>query len=38
MTSKRLSILPGADHRLSNPEIMGRALDEALHWLMRHVE
>jgi uncharacterized protein len=35
--SKRLSILRGSDHRLSNPELMARAVDEALDWLTRHV-
>lgn len=35
--SKRLSILPGTDHRLSDPALMGRAITEALDWLMEHV-
>jgi pimeloyl-ACP methyl ester carboxylesterase len=35
--SKRLSILHGADHRLSNPEMMRRTLSEALDWLTEHV-
>lgn len=34
---KRVSILKGADHRLSNPQIMRRALDEARDWLVQHV-
>jgi putative redox protein len=38
MATKRLSILPGADHQFSNPEMMGRAVNEALDWLTRHVE
>jgi pimeloyl-ACP methyl ester carboxylesterase len=35
--TKRLSILEGSDHRLSNPEMMRRAIDEALDWLTEHV-
>jgi len=35
--SKRLSILPGADHRLSDPAVMRRAVAEALDWLTGHV-
>jgi len=35
--SKRLSILPGTDHRLSDPAIMRRAIAEALDWLTQHV-
>ena len=35
--SKRLSILPGTDHRLSDPAVMQRALAEALEWLTEHV-
>jgi pimeloyl-ACP methyl ester carboxylesterase len=35
--SKRLSILPSTDHRLSNPAVMQRALAEALDWLTKHV-
>ena len=34
---KRLSILQGADHRLSNPEMMRRTISEALDWLTEHV-
>jgi alpha/beta superfamily hydrolase len=34
---KRLSILQGADHRLSNPEMMRRAIAEALEWLTERV-
>ena len=34
---KRLSILHGADHQLSNPEMMRRTLSEALDWLTEHV-
>lgn len=34
---RRLSILPGADHRLSSSEHRQRALDEALGWLVDHV-
>ena len=30
---KRLSILPGGDHRLSDPALMRRALEESLDWL-----
>jgi len=36
--SKRLSILPGGDHRLSDPALMRRALGEAQEWLIEHVE
>jgi pimeloyl-ACP methyl ester carboxylesterase len=35
--SKRLSILPGTDHRLSDPAVMQRAITEALDWLTQHV-
>ena len=35
--SKRLSILPGTDHRLSDPAVMQRAIAEALDWLTQHV-
>ena len=35
--STRLSILPGTDHRLSDPAIMRRAIAEALDWLTQHV-
>jgi putative redox protein len=35
--SKRLSILPGTDHRLSDPAVMRRAITEALEWLAAHV-
>jgi alpha/beta superfamily hydrolase len=34
---KRLSILQGADHRFSNPEMMRRTVSEALVWLTEHV-
>jgi putative redox protein len=34
---KRLSILKGTDHRLSNPEMMRQAIAEALGWLTMHV-
>jgi len=34
---KRLSILQGSDHRLSNPAMMERAMNEALDWLTEHV-
>jgi uncharacterized protein len=34
--SKRLSILDGADHRLSDPALMDRALSEAVEWLCKH--
>lgn len=36
-SSKRLSIFTGADHRLSDPTVMRRALAEALDWLAEHV-
>jgi uncharacterized protein len=35
--SKRLTIFPGADHRLSDPVMMRRAGGEALDWLTEHV-
>jgi putative redox protein len=35
--SKRLSILPATDHRLSDPKNMQRAIAEALEWLSEHV-
>lgn len=35
--SKRLSILPGTDHRLSDPAVMRRAITESLEWLTEHV-
>jgi uncharacterized protein len=31
--SKKLTILPGADHRLSDPDLMDRALRETVEWL-----
>jgi len=37
INSKRLSILPATDHRLSNPAAMQRAIAEALDWLTQHV-
>jgi pimeloyl-ACP methyl ester carboxylesterase len=35
---KHLSILPGGDHRISDPALMRRALGEAQEWLIEHVE
>ncbi len=35
--AKRLSIFAGGDHRLSNPEMMRRAIAEAIDWLTKHV-
>jgi pimeloyl-ACP methyl ester carboxylesterase len=35
--SKRLSILKGADHRLSDPASMNQAISEAMAWLCEHV-
>lgn len=35
--SKRLSILPATDHRLSDPAMMQRAIAEALEWLTQYV-
>jgi putative redox protein len=35
--TKRLSILKGTDHRLSDPILMERAVNEALEWLTEHV-
>ena len=34
--SKKLSILLGADHRLSDPALLDRALREAVEWLCEH--
>jgi len=34
--SARLSMLPGGDHRLSDPALMRRALGEAQEWLIEH--
>jgi putative redox protein len=34
---KRLSVLQGADHRLADPPLMERAMEEALDWITRHV-
>jgi putative redox protein len=36
--SKRLRVLRGADHRLSDPQIMRDALSEALDWLSENVK
>ena len=36
--TKRLSILKDTDHRLSNPAVLRQAIDEALAWLMQHVQ
>ncbi len=35
--AKRLSILKGSDHRLSDPLLMQRGLDEAFDWVIKHV-
>lgn len=35
--NNRLSIMKGADHRLSDPILMERATNEALEWLVGHV-
>ena len=34
---KRLTIFNNTDHRFSNPEVMQRAMTEALEWLTEHV-
>jgi pimeloyl-ACP methyl ester carboxylesterase len=34
---KQLTIFPGADHRLSDPSLMDRAVAEAIDWFCRHV-
>ena len=34
---KRLTIFNNTDHRFSNPEVMQRAMTEALDWLTEHV-
>ena len=34
---KSLSILPGGDHRLSDPALMDRALERSLDWLLTYV-
>jgi putative redox protein len=36
--SKRLRVLRGADHRLSDPQTMREALTEALDWLSKNVD
>jgi pimeloyl-ACP methyl ester carboxylesterase len=36
-SQKQLSILPATDHRLSDPQMMERAANESLDWLMRHL-
>jgi alpha-beta hydrolase superfamily lysophospholipase len=36
-SQKQLCILPATDHRLSNPQMMDRAVNESLDWLMRHL-
>jgi putative redox protein len=36
--SRRVSILPGADHRVSDPGAMQRALADALDWLTEHLQ
>ena len=36
--SRRLLVLNGGDHRLSDPAIMQRAIAEALDWLTEHVQ
>ena len=38
MNSKRLLILRGGDHRLSDPAIMKRTIAKALDWLTKHVQ
>jgi alpha/beta superfamily hydrolase len=35
--TKRLSILNGTDHRISDPMLMQRALNESFDWLLKHV-
>jgi pimeloyl-ACP methyl ester carboxylesterase len=34
---KRLSILKGTDHRISDPALMQRALQESFDWLVEHI-
>ena len=34
--TKRLSILKGTDHRISDPALMQRALEESFDWLIEH--
>ncbi|MSP41682.1 MAG: alpha/beta fold hydrolase [Deltaproteobacteria bacterium] len=36
-TKTRLTVYPGADHRLSDPSVMRSAMAEALEWLTKHV-
>ncbi len=36
--SKDLLVLKGGDHRLSDPGLMQRAVEEALDWLTKHVQ
>ena len=35
--TKRLSLLKGTDHRISDPALMQRALQESFDWLVEHV-
>jgi dienelactone hydrolase len=35
---KKLSILPGADHRFSNPQHMEAALSDTIEWLTRYLQ
>ena len=37
ISPKRLAIFNNTDHRFSNPEVMQRAMSEALDWLAEHV-
>ena len=36
--SKRLYILQGGDHRLSNPSLLKRAVDESIDWITLHLQ
>jgi dipeptidyl aminopeptidase/acylaminoacyl peptidase len=36
--SKRLCILPGGDHRFSNPSLLKKAVDESIAWMTLHLQ
>lgn len=35
---KRICILKGADHRLSNPSLLQQALEESIHWMIQYLQ
>ena len=36
--AKKIRILKGADHRLSDPNLLATALEETLAWMTRHLQ